>query len=130
MTEKEIRDLIDLAIKARENAYVKYSGFKVGAAVISDSGNTTVGCNVENGSYGLTMCAERNAIFNGVTEGLKEIKVIAVVGDTSGPISPCGACRQVMSEFATEETRIIMANLKGDYKVVTMEELLPYGFKL
>ncbi len=130
MDKNEILDLIDKAIKAREMAYTPYSNFKVGAVVEDNNGKYHLGCNVENGSYGLTNCAERTAIFKAVSEGMKEIKVIAVVADTSGPVSPCGACRQVMSEFATKETVIILANLKKDYKVMGIEDVLPYGFKL
>ncbi len=130
LNEKEILSLIDEAIEARENAYTKYSNFKVGAVVVDDRGNHYKGANVENGSYGLTNCGERTAIFTAVTDGMKKIATICIVADTSGPVSPCGACRQVIKEFATDNTKIILANLKKDYKVLTMEELLPYGFEL
>ncbi|KAI0989464.1 hypothetical protein GJ496_004572 [Pomphorhynchus laevis] len=130
MEKEEIISLIEEAIVARENAYAKYSNFKVGSVVVDEAGNKYRGVNVENGSFGLTNCAERTAIFSGVTSGMKKIKVICVVGDTSGPVSPCGACRQVIKEFASEKTLIILANLKKEYKVVTIEELLPYGFVL
>jgi len=128
--EREIFDLIDEAIEARENAYTKYSGFKVGAVVVDESGNHHMGANVENASYGLSNCGERTAIFTGVTKGMKRIEKICIVADTSGPVSPCGACRQVIKEFATDDTIIILANLKKDYKILSMEELLPYGFEL
>lgn len=128
--EREIFDLIDEAIEARENAYTKYSGFKVGAVVVDESGNHHMGANVENASYGLSNCGERTAIFTGVTKGMKKIEKICIVADTSGPVSPCGACRQVIKEFATDDTIIILANLKKDYKILSMEELLPYGFEL
>jgi cytidine deaminase len=130
LSEKEILELIDEAIKARENAYAKFSNFKVGATLIDDRGYHFSGCNVENSSYGLSMCGERNAIFHAVAEGMKSIKILAVVGDTEGPISPCGACRQVINEFATEDTLIIMANIKKEYKVVKFVDIFPYGFKL
>jgi cytidine deaminase len=130
LNKKEILELIDEAIKARESAYAKFSNFKVGATLIDDRDKHFSGCNVENSSYGLSMCGERNAIFHAVAEGMKEIKVLAVVGDTEGPISPCGACRQVINEFATEDTLIIMANIKKEYKVVKFVEIFPYGFKL
>lgn len=130
MDEKEILSLIDEAITARENAYTKYSGFKVGAVVVDENGNHHQGANVENASYGLSNCGERTAIFTGVTKGMKKIAKICIVADTSGPVSPCGACRQVIKEFATDDTVIILANLKKDYKLMTMEELLPYGFEL
>ncbi len=130
LNEKEILELIDEAMVAREGAYAKFSKFKVGAALIDDRGNHYSGCNVENSSYGLSMCGERNAIFHAVSKGMKKIKVIAVVGDTEGPISPCGACRQVINEFAAEDTVIIMANMKKEYKVVNFTDLFPYGFRL
>ncbi|GLI55549.1 cytidine deaminase [Propionigenium maris DSM 9537] len=128
--EREIFTLIDEAIEARENAYTKYSGFKVGAVVVDENGNHHLGANVENASYGLSNCGERTAIFTGVTKGMKRIDKICIVADTSGPVSPCGACRQVIKEFSTDDTIIILANLKKDYKILTMEELLPYGFEL
>jgi len=130
MSEKEILILIQKAIKIRENAYARYSNFAVGAIVIDENGNHFAGVNVENASYGLSICAERNAIFSAVTKGVRNIRVICVVGETSMPISPCGACRQVIKEFATEETIIILSNLEKKYKIFAMEELLPYGFSL
>ena len=129
-SEDQIKNLIDEAIKARENAYTPYSHFKVGALVIDQNGNHHNGCNIENGSYGLTNCGERTAIFNGISNGMKTIDTIVVVADTTGPVSPCGACRQVIKEFSTNNTVIILANLKKEYKIMTMEELLPYGFQL
>ena len=128
--KKEVLDLIDLAISTREKAYTPYSNFKVGAALIDDNGDTYVGCNVENGSYGLTNCAERTAIFSAVAGGMKKISTIAVVADTSGPVSPCGACREVINEFADDNTVIVLTNLKKEYKVMNIDELLPYKFKL
>ena len=125
-----IDKLINEAIDARENAYAPYSKFKVGAVVIDEKGNHYRGCNVENGSYGLTNCGERTAIFNAISNGMKTINIIIVVADTSIPVSPCGACRQVMKEFSTENTLIILSNLKKEYKIMTIEEILPYGFKL
>lgn len=122
--------LIEEAIKARENAYVNYSKFKVGAVVVDEKGNHYPGVNVENGSYGLTNCAERTAIFNAVTGGMKKISIICIVADTKGPVSPCGACRQVIKEFSDDKTIIILANLNKEYKIMTIEELLPYGFEL
>jgi cytidine deaminase len=130
MDKNKILSLIDMAIDARKMAYTPYSNFKVGAVVVDNNGEYHLGCNVENGSYGLTNCAERTAIFKAVSEGMKEIIAIAVVADTSGPVSPCGACRQVMSEFATDKTTIILANLNKEYKIMGIEDILPYGFKL
>lgn len=122
----EDKELIAVAKKYREHSYSPYSKFKVGAAVITKSGNVYGGCNIENSSYPVTNCAERTAIFKAVSEGERDITALAVVGDTDGPCSPCGACRQVIAEFGIN--RIIMANLKGDIKVVTLEELLPFAF--
>ncbi len=126
MTELEIQKLMDCAIKARENAYSPYSHFAVGAALLCEDGTLFEGCNIENASYGLTNCAERTAIFKAVSEGHIKFKALAVVADTEGPCAPCGACRQVMAEFKIP--LIIMGNLMGDIKIVSMEELLPFSF--
>lgn len=128
--EEKILEYLDLAIKARENAYAPYSNFKVGAVIVGENGEMELGANVENASYGLSNCAERTAIFSAVSKGIKKIKIVAVVADTTGPVSPCGACRQVIREFASDDIVIILGNLKKDYKILTMEELLPYGFEL
>lgn len=126
MTELEIQKLMDCAIKARENAYSPYSHFTVGAALLCEDGTLYEGCNIENASYGLTNCAERTAIFKAVSEGHIKFKALAVVADTEGPCAPCGACRQVMAEFKIP--LIIMGNLMGNIKIVTIEELLPFSF--
>ena len=126
MTELEIQKLMDCAIKARENAYSPYSHFAVGAALLCEDGTLYEGCNIENASYGLTNCAERTAIFKAVSEGHIKFKALAVVADTEGPCAPCGACRQVMAEFKIP--LIIMGNLLGNIKIVTIEELLPFSF--
>lgn len=123
MTDNE---LIEIARQYRENAYTPYSHFKVGAAVLTASGKVYGGCNIENSSYGLTNCAERTAIFKAVSEGEREFAALAVIADTDGPCSPCGACRQVIADFRIP--RIIMANLKGDMKTTTLGELLPFAF--
>lgn len=120
--------LVELAKKARANAYAPYSGFSVGAAVLAADGRVFSGCNIENASYGLTNCAERTAIFSAVAAGARELAALAVVADGELPCSPCGACRQVIAEFAVE--RIILANLAGKRRVVTKEELLPFAFSL
>ena len=122
------QELLNAALSARERAYAPYSKFLVGAAVLAKNGKIYTGCNIENASYGLTVCAERNALFSAVGAGEREFTALCVVGDTEAPISPCGACRQVMAEFKVP--RIILANLKGDVKEYTLEELLPYGFSL
>ena len=126
MTELEIQKLMDCAIKARENAYSPYSHFAVGAALLCEDGTLYEGGNIENASYGLTNCAERTAIFKAVSEGHIKFKALAVVAGTEGPCAPCGACRQVMAEFKIP--LIIMGNLMGNIKIVTIEELLPFSF--
>ena len=122
------QELLNAALSARERAYAPYSKFLVGAAVLAKSGKIYTGCNIETASYGLTVCAERNALFSAVGAGEREFTALCVVGDTEAPIFPCGACRQVMAEFKVP--CIILANLKGDVKEYTLEELLPYGFSL
>jgi cytidine deaminase len=121
-----MEELIRAAQAARNNAYAPYSRFAVGAAVQGGSGRIYSGCNVENASYGLTMCAERVAIFQAVAAGEKRLTVLAVAADTPSPASPCGACRQVMAEFGIKT--VVMCNTKGDRLAVTLEELLPYAF--
>ena len=124
-------ELIEKAIEGRKNAYVPYSNFMVGAAVLLKDGTLITGCNVENASYGLSMCAERNTLFKMVSMGYRKEDTVAmaVVGDTEDPISPCGACRQVMVELLNPNTKIYLANLQGKVKEMTLEELLPYSFK-
>ena len=115
-------DLIAKAWKAREKAYAPYSNFQVGAALLSTDGQMFSGCNVENISYGLTNCAERVAIGAAVAQGARKFDKVAVVADTNEPISPCGACRQVLAEFGVKT--IILANKQGSIEF-SLEELLP-----
>jgi len=122
--------LINKAMEVRNRAYAPYSQFKVGAALLSNSNTIYTGCNIENSSYSLTCCAERVAIFNAVANGENEFKSLVVVADTLEPVSPCGACRQVMSEFFTEETKVYLMNNSNDIRCVTIKELLPYSFNL
>ncbi|MGY0372399.1 cytidine deaminase [Clostridium sp. JNZ J1-5] len=124
----EYKDLIREALRYRENAYVPYSNFKVGAAVLMDDGKIYGGCNVENASYGATNCAERTAIFRAIAEGNKKLKAIAVVGDLSTHTSPCGICRQVISEFADKDTDIILIKNENEYLVKKLEDILPGAF--
>ena len=121
------RELYDAAVAARKNAYIPYSNFAVGAAVRCANGKIYGGCNVENASYGLCVCGERNAIFHAACAGEREVTELCVVADTSGPVSPCGACRQVMREFGIQRD---FGKYEGDFKITTVEELLPYGFEL
>lgn len=130
MTEKE---LIDLAKKAAENAYVPYSHHTVGAALLCKNGKVFLGCNIENAAYSPTNCAERTAFFKAVSEGEREFEAIAVVGgyelDFSDYFAPCGVCRQVMAEFCNMKTFKVILGKNGDeFKVFALEEILPFGF--
>ena len=118
------------AVKARENAYVNYSDFKVGASIgVKNIAEVYTGCNVENVSFGGTICAERNAVFHSITENGKiEIEYIVIVCDTDPVTAPCGMCLQVISEFATKETCVYLANLKQIEKKFTFAELFPHPF--
>lgn len=121
-------ELIAAARQAREQAYVPYSRFPVGAALITEDGTLYTGCNIENASFGLTNCAERTALFKMVSEGQRKFTAIAVVADTDGPVSPCGACRQVLTEFGPD-ARVYLTNLHGDVTETTVAELLPGFFR-
>ncbi|MER2036833.1 MAG: cytidine deaminase [Solibacillus sp.] len=114
---------------ARERAYVPYSKFKVGAALLAEDGKVYHGCNIENAGYSMTNCAERTAFFKAISEGVMNFKAIAIVADTPGPCSPCGACRQVMAEFCTPEMPVYLTNMNGDVQETTVAELLPGAFK-
>ena len=128
MKETEIKMLLAEAVKARENSHSPFSKFKVGAAVRTKAGKIYRGCNIENASFGLTICAERTAIFKAMSEGEREFDALAVVADVDDFVSPCGACRQIIFEFCPDTT-IIVGNIKGNYKLFTPAELLPAGFK-
>lgn len=128
MTEKEISNLIEKAVAARERAYTPYSHFPVGAAVLTGTGETYAGCNIENSSYGATCCAERVALFKAVSEGHRHIKGIAVVADGEEAVPPCGICRQVMIELAPQAV-VVMTNLEGKRRVGLVTELLPSPFE-
>lgn len=124
-------DLTRLAIEAANSAYAPYSHFKVGAALIADNGNIYTGCNIENSSYGLTMCAERTAIFKAISDGAQKIESIAIAGGTETPAYPCGACRQVLSEFCKESATVCCLTLDGKKReIFTLGELLPKSFNL
>lgn len=126
--ETVFQELIDKAKEARANAYAPYSNFLVGSALITENGKIFTGCNIENVSLGLSICAERVAIFKAVAEGIKDIRAIAVIGDTEEPCTPCGACRQVMIEFAPD-MKVVMANLHNKIKIKKARDLLPDSFK-
>ena len=120
-------ELIEAAIAVRENAYAPFSEFRVGAALETDDGEVISGCNVESASYGLTVCAERVAIWKAISQGKRKIKHIAVVADTEELTPPCGVCRQIIWEFGGD-IPVILANLKGKTEVVQMKDLLPRAF--
>ncbi|MDE1454695.1 cytidine deaminase, partial [Bacillus paralicheniformis] len=122
------QELIAEALKAREFAYVPYSKFKVGAALLTEDGKVYKGCNIENAAYSLCNCAERTALFKAYSEGEKSFKMLAVAADTPGPVSPCGACRQVISELCSPNMPVILTNLNGQIKEMTVQELLPGAF--
>lgn len=124
----EKNDLIVEANKAREFAYVPYSNFKVGAALLSRDGQVFHGCNIENAAYGMTNCAERTALFKAYSEGITKFDSLVVVADTDRPVPPCGACRQVISELCDAEMEVVLTNLKGDVQKVLVKDLLPGAF--
>jgi cytidine deaminase len=124
----EKNDLIVEAKKAREFAYAPYSKFKVGAALLSKDGQVYHGCNIENAAYSMTNCAERTALFKAYSEGVKQFDSLVVVADTEGPVSPCGACRQVISELCDAEMEVVLTNLKGDILKLKVKDLLPGAF--
>jgi cytidine deaminase len=125
-------ELIQEAAAARLKAYAPYSRFLVGAAVLTHDGRVFHGCNVENASYGLCNCAERTALFSAIAAGCKpgDFAALAVIGDTDGPIAPCGACRQVMIELGTPALPVVLTNLKQDVELTTAGALLPGAFYL
>lgn len=127
------RELVRMAIAARENAYTPYSHFRVGAALLAKDGRVFTGCNIECASYSPTNCAERTALFKAVSEGVREFSAIAVVGWKEGEIctsfaTPCGVCRQMLFEFCGPEMPVIMAKNEDEIMVMTLGELLPVGF--
>ncbi len=125
-------ELMAAAIESRKNSYSPYSHFKVGAAVLAESGKVYGGCNIENSSYGATNCAERTAIFKGVSQGERKFEAIAIVGGYDDELqfcAPCGICRQVMLEFSNPETfKVVLGTSATDFKVFTLAEILPLSF--
>lgn len=125
------KKLIKQALLGRKKAYAPYSGYLVGAALMTVSGKVYTGCNVENASFGATNCAERTAFFKAISEGEKDFKAIAIAGGKTAPSDyayPCGVCRQVMQEFCNDGFLILVAKSEEDYREHTLSELLPYGF--
>ncbi|MEN2766211.1 cytidine deaminase [Ornithinibacillus xuwenensis] len=123
------QQLIDQAIAIRERAYVPYSKFQVGAALVTSSGKVYTGCNIENAAYPVTCCAERVAIFKAIADGETDFVEMAVVADTERPVPPCGSCRQVMSEFFPSDMQIHLTNLHANTMTIKMEDLLPFSFQ-
>lgn len=125
-------ELLRHALKARQRAYAPYSNFAVGSALLDESGTIHYGCNVENAAYGPSNCAERTALFRAIADGVArgQFRAIAVVADTQGPCTPCGVCRQVLSELCPPDMPVIMSNLQGDTTIMTVAELLPGAFAL
>jgi len=128
-----VKELIHSALDARKMSYAPYSGYAVGAALLTDGGKVYQGVNIENASYGATNCAERTAFFKAVSEGERSFKAIAIVGGLIGeePVDyayPCGVCRQVMQEFTDNDFCVIVAKSVSDYQLYKLDELLPYGF--
>jgi cytidine deaminase len=121
--------LKETANKMLERAYVPYSKFPVGAALLTKEGKIYTGCNIENASYGLSNCAERTAIFKAVSEGERNFNKLVVTANTEGPVSPCGACRQVLTEFCEPDMPVVLMNSAGDVQNTTVGELLPGAFK-
>lgn len=126
MTNKE---LIEKAISAKSLAYTPYSKFNVGACVLAESGKTYTGANIENSTFGATICAERNAIMSAVLNGEKQLTKIAICSSSNDYTFPCGICRQTMTEFADDNFEIIVAKTPDDYKIYKLGELLPYSFR-
>jgi cytidine deaminase len=124
----DIKMLTQEARKAMEKAYVPYSKFQVGAALLTEDGKVYQGCNIENAAYSMCNCAERTAIFSAYAQGDRKFKGLAVIADTDRPVSPCGACRQVISELCPNDMKVVLTNLNGDIKEITVEELLPGAF--
>lgn len=130
MIDKAMKDkLIETATAMLEQAYVPYSKFPVGAALLTSDGQIYSGCNIENSSYGLSNCAERTAVFKAVADGHHKFSYLVVTGNTDQPISPCGACRQVISEFAPADLPVLLTNQKGQMHETTISDLLPGAFK-
>lgn len=129
MTKEE---LVSMAIEARTHAYVPYSGYRVGAALLTADGRVYQGCNIENASYTPTVCAERTAFFKAVYDGVRDFSAIAVVGGKeeklAGFFPPCGVCRQVMREFCGDDFIIYLGGANGEIKTLTLSDLLPYSF--
>ena len=129
---KILNELCALALKARENSYSPYSGIKVGAALLVDSGKIYTGCNIENAAFSPTVCAERVAFFKAISAGEKNFSAIAIAGgagnNPEGDFPPCGVCRQVMAEFCDQDFKIYLVKSETEYTLLSLGKILPYGF--
>jgi len=133
MQQKMIEQMIELAIRQLDFSYAPYSGFRVGAVLLTEEGDFYTGCNIENAAFTPTNCAERTAIFKAISEGKRNFRAICIVGGKDGVLTeyapPCGVCRQVMMEFCDSDTfQIILAVSKGHYDIFTLRDLMPQGF--
>ncbi|RPF55804.1 cytidine deaminase [Aquisalibacillus elongatus] len=120
--------LMEQAKSMLQQAYVPYSRFPVGAALLTDDGKVYKGCNIENAAFPVSCCAERVAIFKAISEGERNFNSMAVIANTDRPVPPCGSCRQVMSEFFNQDMTVLIGNRDGEMKEVTVKELLPFSF--
>lgn len=130
ITKEQFSKMYEAAYTGYTNAYVPYSNFRVGASILLKNGKIVYGCNIENSSYGLTICAERTTLFKTISDGYAKDDILAmlIIGKTNEPISPCGACRQVMSELMNPQTPVFLTNLEKKITETTVEKLLPYSF--
>ncbi|MGE8206208.1 cytidine deaminase [Heyndrickxia sp. NPDC080065] len=124
----DLKQLIEEAKKARDKAYVPYSKFPVGAALLTEDGKVYHGCNIENAAYSMANCAERTALFKAYSEGDTKFTALVVTANTDRPVPPCGACRQVISELCPRDMKVVLTNLNGAVQELTVEELLPGAF--
>lgn len=124
---KEIENLIDIALANKKNSYSPYSNFRVSCVVKTKTGSVYKGVNIENAAYSPCLCAERSAMSTAISEGEKDFSYIVITGDSKDTF-PCGVCRQFIKEFADDETKIVIANSPDDYKIFTIDELLPHSF--
>ena len=134
LSKKQTEQLCSLALKARSLSYAPYSGFRVGAALLSSDGQIFTGCNIENGAYSPSMCAERVAFAKAVSEGCRSFTAIAIAGGAGEApddyCPPCGVCRQVMTEFCSPDFIVLLAKTTADYKAYTLKDIMPLAFKL
>lgn len=130
MNDELRRKLINEAKEGMRNSHSPFSHFKVGAAILTEEGKIYRGCNIENASYGLTICGERTAIFKAISEGEHSFTAVAIVSSSNDETFPCGACRQILFEFMKEDAEVIVEDKDGNIKVYGLAELLPHGFKI